>query len=344
VAYKAGSTTPIRLCMNSASKDASGKSVNDCLLKGPAALTNLFTITLSFREHKFAAAKDISKFYNSVKTDDVACNMCRVLWREGKTDEKPKIYVTTTVNFGDKPAGLIAIAAVRETAERFGQDFPRAAYILKNRIYVDDVIFGASTKEELTNLSDQLDVVVKRGGFKFKDTAKSQDPRGEKPLKVLGLFWDTCDDLLHVDVKINFEGKKQGAYNSPCLDLEQEVGSEDLPEKLTKRIVWRVVQGIYDPLGLLSPFTIQLKLLMRQLCDNNGQATPWDQEVPSEVRDSLARIVAQLKDLKKIRFPRSIQPTRPASSKPILMIFGDGSRDAVCAVAYARWELEGGGG
>ncbi len=46
-----------------------------------------------------------------------------------------KVYITTTVNFGDKPAGCIAIAAARETADRFGAEFPEAAWFLKFRTY-----------------------------------------------------------------------------------------------------------------------------------------------------------------------------------------------------------------
>jgi hypothetical protein len=38
-----------------------------------------------------------------------------------------KVYITTTVNFGDKPARCIAIAAARETAERFGGEYPEAS-------------------------------------------------------------------------------------------------------------------------------------------------------------------------------------------------------------------------
>ncbi len=33
---------------------------------------------------------------------------------------EPTIFVTTRVNYGDRPAGCIDVAAVRETAERFG--------------------------------------------------------------------------------------------------------------------------------------------------------------------------------------------------------------------------------
>ena len=82
-------------------------------MKGPPALADLYSVTLGLREHRFALTKDLSKFYNC-----------------GNEKAEPKIYITTTVNFGDKPAGCIAIAAVRETAEMFGWD-SEAAWFLK---------------------------------------------------------------------------------------------------------------------------------------------------------------------------------------------------------------------
>ncbi len=41
------------------------------------------------------------------------------------------IFVTTKVKYGNRPAGCIAIAAVRETAERFGKGKEEAAWFLK---------------------------------------------------------------------------------------------------------------------------------------------------------------------------------------------------------------------
>jgi hypothetical protein len=57
-------TTPLRICMNSSMKQPlpSGKSLNDCLMKGPSALVDLFTITLGMREYQYALTKDLSKF------------------------------------------------------------------------------------------------------------------------------------------------------------------------------------------------------------------------------------------------------------------------------------------
>jgi hypothetical protein len=124
-AFKEGphSTTPLRICMNSSLKQPYPVwlSLNDCLIKGPSALVDLFTVTLCVREHRYALTKDLSKFYQRVDANPVAQNLRRVMWRGGDTSAEMKVYITTTVNFGDKPAGCIAIAAVRETAALKGR-------------------------------------------------------------------------------------------------------------------------------------------------------------------------------------------------------------------------------
>ena len=89
-AFKQGphQSTPLRLCMNSSMKQPPpvSKSLNDLLMKGPPALADLFSVTVGMRESKYALAKDISKFYNSVDADPVAQHTRRVVWRFGDQD------------------------------------------------------------------------------------------------------------------------------------------------------------------------------------------------------------------------------------------------------------------
>jgi hypothetical protein len=260
-------TTPLRICMNSSMKQPppSGKSLNDCLMKGPSALVDLFTITLGLREYKYALTKDLSKFYQRVLADELAQHVRRIIWRGGELDREPDVYVTTTVNFGDKPAGCIANAATRETARMFGGGKDNAAWFLTERTYMDDATAGANTRDELVKLSKEMEEIAACGGFTFKETMMSGDPveDPDNPKKVLGLIWDTAADRLCMDVKVNFSGKQKGARVDPDADLEEDV-DVFTPENITKRMLWRVAQGQYDPLGLLSPYTIRLKLLMRE--------------------------------------------------------------------------------
>jgi hypothetical protein len=78
-AFKSGpyATTRLKICMNSNVKKPppSGVCLNDCLLKGPLALADLYTVMLGMREHKVAFTKDISKFYQCVKVEKAAQNI-----------------------------------------------------------------------------------------------------------------------------------------------------------------------------------------------------------------------------------------------------------------------------
>ena len=237
-AFKEGphSTTPLRICMNSSLRQPPPVSMalNDCLMKGPPALVDLFTVTLSVREHRYALTKDLSKFYQRGDADPQAQHLRRVMWRGGDGSAEMKVYITTTVNFGDKPAGCIAIAAARETADRFGAEFPEAAWFLKFQTYVDDATAGADTMARLKELSSEMETVARQGGFEFKETLMSGDKEKEdgEPHKVLGLIWRTEEDTLKVDVKLNLGAKKAGLHLMDNLELEEEP-ERALPDRMS---------------------------------------------------------------------------------------------------------------
>jgi hypothetical protein len=203
----------------------SGVSLNDCLRKGPPALADLYMVTLGIREHKVAFTKDISKFYQYVEADKAAQHVRRILWRFGDRAREPTIFVTMRVNYGDRPAGCIAIAAVCETAARFGKGKETAAWFIRNRTYVDDATGGASSTEAARRVSQDMEDILENGGFHFKETVMSGDPLGEggELRKVLGLRWDTQKDEICVDIKLNYGEKVKGAYleeDAPLADPE----------------------------------------------------------------------------------------------------------------------------
>ncbi len=84
--------------------------------------------------------------------------------------------MTMRVNYGDQPAGCIAIAAVRETADRSGKGRETAAWFLKNPTYVDDATGGASSAEKAKRVSQDMEDILENGGFRFKETVMSGDP------------------------------------------------------------------------------------------------------------------------------------------------------------------------
>ncbi len=114
---------------------------------------------------------------------------------------------TTRVNYDNRPARCLALAAVRETAERFGGGKEEAAWFLKKRTYVDDATGGAGNLEVAKQLSQDMEDILENGGFRLKETVMARDPLGENGelRKVLGLRWDTEKDKICMNVKLNTE-------------------------------------------------------------------------------------------------------------------------------------------
>lgn len=142
-AYKPGPhvTTPIRLCMNSSLKFR-GISLNDILVKGPSSLNDIFSVMLGFRRYRVGLLMDISKFYQSVHSCERDQHLRRVLWRAKRKDSSLTTFVTTRVNFGDRPAGCVAQAALRETAKLYSHISTSASEKLICDTYCDDVVTG----------------------------------------------------------------------------------------------------------------------------------------------------------------------------------------------------------
>ena len=97
---------------------------------------------------------------------------------------------------------------------------------------------------------------------------------GDDKASILGLNWDTDSD------EIYFEFEK-------IIDLAWK-----LP--LTKRSVLKLSAKIFDPLGFLSLFTINLKILFHVLCTNK---VDWDEELQGPIR---FRFVSLIPDLGRI--------------------------------------------
>jgi hypothetical protein len=103
-------------------------------------------VTLGMWEHKVAFTKDISisaSVWRPRRPLSMSGGYCG---GSGTGGVEPTIFVTTNVNYGDKPEGCIAIAAVRETAERFGEGRGKVAWFLKNHTYVDDTRGGGGAR------------------------------------------------------------------------------------------------------------------------------------------------------------------------------------------------------
>ena len=116
---------------------------------------------------------------------------------------------------------------------------------------------------------------------------------------------------------------------------------ETTVNQITKRRILSVVNSIFDPLGLLSPFTVKPKILLRQIWATLPKID-WDDKLPEKIEEEWRTIAAQMKTAKSVKFRRSLTP-KDAQGLPILIVFSDGSKEAYGAAAYCRWKVSGGG-
>ena len=123
--------------------------------------------------------------------------------------------------------------------------------------------------------------------------------------------------------------------------VEPNLIREEVPRKLptifTKRQVLAQVNGIFDPLGLLSPFTVKAKILLRRIW-RQDKKLGWDDPIPQSHLNDWITFFTELWEVEEIAFKRCVKPTN-AIDNPTLIIFSDRSGDVYGAAAYVRWKL-----
>ena len=78
-----------------------------------------------------------------------------------------------------------------------------------------------------------------------------------------------------------------------------------------KRSVLKLTAKIFDPIGFLTPFTIEMKILFQELC---LERVDWDGEFQGDLLKSWTLLLEELWCLNSVRIPRCyFQSTRNAS-------------------------------
>ena len=341
-------STPIRIVFNS-SACYMGHALNDYWAKGPDFINNLYGVLLRFRENRVAVTADISKMYNSIQISERDQHVHRYLWRDLQTDQNANHYVLTAVPFGDRPSGAIVLTALHTIAERFRSRYPDAANMITNNSYVDDLIQSVTSTTEALEIAKQVQTILAEGNFTIKHwTILGQEQLVDLNIKlstgerqrVLGILWEPSSDKFLFDMKFNFYKGQSRVSLSPS-DVKNDI-QRGIPTILTRRMLLRQTAAIYDPLGLIVPFTIKGKLLMRNLTRQlPNQSIDWDEPVPEANRADWVTFFSDMLELNNIYFERCLQPP-DATGQPILVVFSDASSLAYGACAYVQWLLKSG--
>ena len=320
----------VRRVLNGAAK-FQGSSVNNALLTGPDLLQNLIHILIRFRQNPYAVSADIEGMFLQVGVIPDDRPSLRFLWRDYPAAEVAVFQYVRHI-FGSKDSPTCANYALRRTATDKTSQFPEAAHSVINNFYMDDYLESSPTIEEATRKAKDLVKLLSLGGFKLTKfvsnvrtippqvetdpsipTETKEIPSTEESSHVLGLKWNHSSDTLVVSRGTNPEIKA----------------------KVTQRIVLSLVSSVYDPIGLVAPYTVKARLLLKDIWRLSGQQ--WDDDLPPEVVSKFLDWSEELPGLSDIVIPRAYFQGKVETLE--LHPFGDSSQDVFSAVAFLRAKI-----
>ncbi|XP_064475231.1 uncharacterized protein LOC135389144 [Ornithodoros turicata] len=320
-------TTKCRIVFDASAHETQEISLNENLHIGPNMNPNVSVLLLRFRLHAVAFTADIEKAFLQILIHKRDRDALRFLWYQAMptgVGDKLEIWRMTRVTFGTGPSTFLLAATLKKLLRESEVEYPETTRLLNDCTYVDDFISGADCEEAAINVYNEVKNIMQKGSMNMRKWASNsarlnalylQDPEEVSPfagdsrvIKVLGMKWDTEQDSLFYNATNLLQGGKPAVW--------------------TKRKVLQTAQSIYDPLGLMSPYTIAARIYMQKMWQ---QSLTWDQPIPADLQESWERWYEDLQYLTEIKINRYYGMWTTNVS---LHVFCDASCNAYGAVAY----------
>ncbi|GFW90513.1 integrase_H2C2 domain-containing protein [Trichonephila clavipes] len=109
-----------------------------------------------FQKHKYAFTTDIEKIFCVINIHLEQTCLQRILWKKG-IGEPIKTYELTTVTYGTVSAPYLATRTLKHLAMDEANNFPLAAPVVLSDCYMDDILSGSESIEEITSNLQQYD-------------------------------------------------------------------------------------------------------------------------------------------------------------------------------------------
>ena len=193
--------------------------------------------------------------------------------------------------------------------------------------------------DQVRTLTDDLELVLKRGGFNLKGiTFSGSDPPehlSEDGVSILagGLKWFSKSDTLKLNLgAFNFSKKLRGK--------KAQIGLGKIPENFTRRDCVSKVSEVFDPLGKAAPIIGGMKIDLHELI---SRKLDWDDPIPPELKDLWLKNFETIQGLRDVTFNRAIVPPNPKNMKICTLDTADASTQLICVAIYARFSLTDGG-
>lgn len=315
-------STKTRIVYDGSSKTETGKSLNECLYRGPVILPEIGGILLRIRTPSILISSDIEKAFLQIELSIPDRDATLFLWLRDPNLPATKSNIVT-YRFTRVPFGIISSpfhlsAVIRHHLIKMNH--PLLKDIHRNS-YVDNIFLSAESIEEAERLYGISKKAFADCGMNLREYASNNESfnkyvvsqnEQEVPteVKVLGLKWIVKEDCFVTKIP-----------QAPVLD-----------QLWTKRKILKYAAKPFDVLGLLCPIIIVMKMFLQGLWKKKYR---WDQPLKSDDQEEWKTLVSTMRST-DVKIPRLLFSR--TDHEPILSLhtFCDASGKAYACVSYLR--------
>ncbi|CAH1963989.1 unnamed protein product [Acanthoscelides obtectus] len=247
----------------------------------------------------------------------------RIVWREN-TSEDIAHYKLNTITYGTASASFLAVRCLQQVGQDNLEKYPKTSKVILNDFYVDDLISGSDSVDDAKQLKNELAAILDSYGFPLRkwlsnrvetleqtvnNESNTFQLNNDETRKTLGVFWNAQSDVFKYTVEID----------------------QFVLKRITKRGMLSAISKIFDPLGILSPVTVTVKLMIQELWQLKAG---WDDIVTPKVSKGWTKFISELSSIQEIETPRQIIMTN--ATRIEIHAFCDSSQRAYGANLYVK--------
>ena len=336
---------------------AHGPSLNSFLCKGPCSLPSQFKLHVAFRVPPIALTCDLSRFFLCIGVKESDTRYQNFLFRPFCSNEPLRPYCIKVISWGLAPSVAQCSYVIRQHAQKYLDDpkasdgLKKAAYIIQNQLYADNLLTGVKTVQEGVELYQNIEKLFELGGFKVAKWTSSSpsvmkhiDPSKRCKENLLELRTPEGDEV-EMTSKQRVLGETLDLVNDQylCGGFKDLVSEFDPKKGVTKRILASYLAKVsFSHLNLKTPVTIYAKKLLQEVCifeQTNPQIYEdlkpkerWDKPLPKVFADKFMTWLLELPNLDKLAFPRHCFNSPGYTA----VAFCDAGSSSVCSLIYLR--------
>ena len=243
-----------------------GLSINDVLEKGPLLTPFMYRVLIRFRCKNIVINADIEKAFLQIGIHVDDKDLLRFLWLRNieKIDFDEMInneiieYRCCRVLFGLKPSPHLVSAVLRMHIMSYYCENSDLIEKIFNSLHVDDLLTSEGTDDEALKFYSSVKSCLAADNFNLRKFSSNSK-------KLENLVYS----MYPQDKVYSTEGKQKLfalCWNKDTDELMYDELRLSVTEVPTRRQLLKYFATLIDPLGLICPVTVEMKLLFQDVC------------------------------------------------------------------------------